>query len=209
MNPAPPPDRSALVVVDYQNDFCHVDGAISKLGQDTESARVILPNVKRLVDLARAAGVPRIFVRVSHSEWTDSPSWVERGSGATILDTKRIPVAREGTWGARLYELEPRDDELVLTKHRYSAFAFTPLMLALQAKGADHIVLAGVQTNVCVHATARDAVQTGFLPVIVEDCVAAATDTEHEVALADIKARLGSVVSLNDVAAAWNVPAIA
>jgi ureidoacrylate peracid hydrolase len=112
-------------------------------------------------------------------------------------------VAREGTWGAELYALDARPDELVLTKHRYSAFAHTPLRLVMQAKGATHIVLAGVQTNVCIHGTARDAVQDGFVPVVVEDCVAAGTDLEHETALADIRQRMGTVTTLDELRAGW------
>lgn len=197
------PSRCVLAMVDYQNDFCHEDGAIAKLGQPTESARAILPNIVELIDAARDAGVPRVFVRVAHSEWTDTPGWAQRGAGGDILDVEKVPVAREGTWGAEFYGLEPREDELILTKHRYSAFAHTPLKLVLAAKGATSLVLAGVQTNVCIHASARDAIQEGFIPVVVEDCVAAGTPIEHDTALQDIATRMGPVVKLNDVKDAW------
>jgi ureidoacrylate peracid hydrolase len=192
-----------LVVVDYQNDFCHPDGAITILGQSTESARAILPGLQRLIQTARGAGVPRVFFRVAHSEWTDAPAWRARGAGGDILDTSRLRIAEEGSWGAEFYELEPRKDELILAKHRYSAFAHTPLKLVLQAKQASHVVLAGVQTNVCVHATARDAVQEGFTPVVVEECVAAGTEVEHRVSLEDIRTRMGPVVSLDPLCAEW------
>jgi ureidoacrylate peracid hydrolase len=201
------PAHCLLAIVDLQNDFCHEDGAIEQLGQDTSGARALRPNLEALLEGARAAGVPRVFVRVAHSEWTDGPAWHSRGGLSGILDVRRIPVAREGTWGAELYAIEPREDELVLTKHRYSAFAHTPLELVMQARGATHIVLAGVQTNVCIHSTARDAVQEGFVPVVVEDCVAAATAIEHETALADIRQRMGFVTTLDEVLTAWGVPA--
>jgi ureidoacrylate peracid hydrolase len=197
------PERCLVALVDYQNDFCHEDGAISRLGQDTSFARDLLPKVETLLALARDAGVPRVHVHVVHSEWTDAPAWHARGSGGQILDVARIPVVERGSWGAEPYGLEPRPDELVLVKHRYSAFAYTPLKLVLQARGATHLLLAGVQTNVCIHATARDAVQDGFVPVVVEDCVAAGTPLEHETALADVRQRMGAVVSLADLRAAW------
>lgn len=197
--------NTVLVIVDYQNDFCHEDGAINKLGQPTEGSRAILPNLRELIDAARSAAVPRVFVRVAHSEWTDAPAWQRRGAGGSILDTSRIPVAREGTWGVEFYQLKPGPEDLVITKHRYSAFAHTPLKLVLQAARAETVMLAGVQTNVCIHASARDAVQDGFLPVVVEDCVASATDLEQETALSDIRARMGEVVSLADVRSAWGV----
>jgi ureidoacrylate peracid hydrolase len=201
----PAPDETVLCLVDYQNDFCHPDGAIARLGQSTEAARALLPRLLELVDAARAAEVWVVYARVAHSRWTDAPAWRRRGAGGEILDTERIRVAEEGTWGADLYELAPRPDELVMTKHRYSAFAHTPLRLVLQSRPARCIALAGVQTNVCVHATARDAIQDGFLPIVVEDCVAASTPAEHEGALLDIRARMGASASLEEVRKAWGV----
>jgi ureidoacrylate peracid hydrolase len=197
--------ETVLIVVDYQNDFCHEQGVIAKLGQSTRRAREILPSIQELLSAARTADVPRIFVRVAHSPWTDTPEWMGRGAGGTIIDAERRPIAREGTWGAELYELVPQPDDLVLTKHRYSAFAHTPLALILQAQRSRTVTIAGVQTNVCVHATARDAVQNGFIPVVVEDCVAAGTDLEHQVALEDIRTRVGKVVTLEDVRRSWGV----
>jgi ureidoacrylate peracid hydrolase len=197
--------QTVLTIVDYQNDFCHEDGAIAELGQSTRRAREILPSIEELLAAARAAGVPRVFVRVAHSQWTDTPAWLRRGAGGTIIDAERRPIAREGTWGAELYKLVPQPDELVLTKHRYSAFAHTPLALILQAQGAETVTIAGVQTNVCVHASARDALQHGFVPVVVEDCVAAGTDLEHQVALEDIRARIGRVVSLEELRRSWGI----
>ena len=197
------PARCLVALVDFQNDFCHEDGAISRLGQDTSGARVLLPKIEALLALARDAGVPRVHVHVVHSEWTDAPAWHDRGGGGQILDVARIPVVARGSWGAEPYGIEPQADELVLIKHRYSAFAYTPLQLVMQARGASHLLLAGVQTNVCIHATSRDAVQDGFVPVVVEDCVAAGTPLEHETALADIRQRMGRVVSLAELRAAW------
>jgi ureidoacrylate peracid hydrolase len=203
MSAAPDPGRCVVALVDYQNDFCHEDGAIERLGQDTSGARELLPRIEQLLALARAAGVPRVHVHVVHSEWTDAPAWKARGGGGEILDVARLPIAARGSWGAEPYGIAPADDELVLVKHRYSAFAYTPLRLVMQARGASHLLLAGVQTNVCVHATARDAIHDGFVPVVVEDCVAASTPLEHETALADIRQRMGRVVSLSDLRAAW------
>jgi ureidoacrylate peracid hydrolase len=203
MTVVPDPASCLVALVDYQNDFCHEDGAISRLGQDTSGARDLLPNLEALLALARSAGVPRVHVHVVHSEWTDAPAWHARGSGGQILDVARLPVVERGSWGAQPYGVEPQPDELVLVKHRYSAFAYTPLRLVMQARGATHLLLAGVQTNVCIHATARDAVQDGFVPLVVENCVSAGTPLEHETALADIRQRMGRVVGLADLRAAW------
>jgi ureidoacrylate peracid hydrolase len=197
-------ERCLLAVVDVQNDFCHPDGAYAQLGQPVELMAGVVPAIERLLGVARRTGVPRVFVRVTHSEWTDDPAWLARGAGGPVLDIERIPITRAGTWGAEFYGIEPRPDELVLTKHRYSAFAYTPLALAMRAKGASTIVLAGVATQVCVHATARDALFAGFLPVVVEDATASITEEAHRRALADITSFIGRVVSIADLERAWD-----
>ena len=190
----------ALVLIDYQNDFCHLDGAVAQSGHSVEAGSAIYPQIAELIASARAAGVPRIFVRVAHSEWTDTPAWTHRASGKAIFE---VPLVREGTWGAEFFKIEPQPDELVMTKHRLSAFLYTPLKLVLQAKQVRSVVLAGVQTDVCVRAIALDAMQEGFVPVVVEDCVATRDDAAHDQALDEIRTRVGHVVKLSDIRSAW------
>lgn len=196
-------ERCLLAVIDVQNDFCHEEGAYARLGHPVGPMAAVVPNVCRLLDVAREVGVPRVLVRVAHSEWTDDPAWLQRGAGGEILDIERVPIAREGTWGADFFGIEPGPDEFVLTKHRYSAFAYTPLELILRARGASTIVLAGVATHVCVHATARDALFAGFLPVVVDDGTAALTEEAHKTALTDIKSFIGQVVTISDLESVW------
>lgn len=197
------PARCLLAVVDVQNDFCHEEGAFARKGHSVSAAAAVVPNIRKALDVARGAGVPRVLVRVAHSEWTDDPSWSRRGAAGAMLDLPRIPVAREGTWGSEFYELEPDPEAIVMTKHRYSAFVHTPLELYLRARGASTIVLAGVATDVCVHATARDALHAGFLPVVLEDGTASHSLAAHERALEDIRSFIGTVATLAGLEDAW------
>lgn len=201
------PARCLLAVIDVQNDFCHADGAFARMGHDVGHAAAVLPGIRRALGIARRADVPRVLVRVVHSGWTDDPAWAARGSAGSTIDVDRVPVAREGTWGAEFFELEPDPDARVLTKHRYSAFAYTPLELHLRARGATTIVLAGVATDVCVHSTARDALFAGFVPVVLEDACASHRVDAHERALDDVRAFLGRVASVADLERAWRVAA--
>lgn len=197
------PDRCAVVVVDLQNDYVDADGAIARMGQDTTAGRAILPAVHRLIDAARSAGTVVIYVRTTHGPWTDTPAWRTRGSTGSDLAVDSVPLVQAGTWGAELYELSPRDDELVVTKHRYSAFAYTALELNLRARGVDTVVLAGVQTDVCVEATATDALMRGFHPVLVAECVATATPERQAEGLRRFTSHLGNIVDLGRLAQAW------
>jgi ureidoacrylate peracid hydrolase len=115
----------------------------------------------------------------------------------------RTPIVEAGSWGADFYRVRPRDDELVITKHRYSGFAFTPLELALQTLRATNVLICGTATNVCVEATARDAIMRGYYPVIVANCVASGQAHLHRSALEDMEEYLGAVVPLADVREAW------
>lgn len=197
------PERCLLAVIDVQNDFCHEEGAYGQLGHPLDMVRGAVPNIRKVLELAREGGVPRVLVRVAHSDWTDDTAWLERGGSGPVLDIKRTPVCREGTWGSQFFELEPGPEDMVLTKHRYSAFVHTPLQLYMRAKGATTIVLVGVATNVCVAATARDGLHAGFLPVVVEEGTAAHDAEAHEHALTDIRNFVGPVVSTADLESEW------
>jgi nicotinamidase-related amidase len=81
-----------------QNDFCSEDGAAARLGQDIEPVRAIVENVVTLIEGARKAEIPRVFVRVEHDRFFDTPAWLARGRAGTTLDGDQIPVVEKGSW---------------------------------------------------------------------------------------------------------------
>jgi ureidoacrylate peracid hydrolase len=202
-------DRCALVVIDMQNDYFHEDGALARMGHDTAHSRDQVPSVLELIELARDADVPRIFVRQTHSHWFNTAGWLSRGRDGAALDVVRNPIVEDGTWGAEFFAVEPREDELIVTKHRYDAFQYTPLELALRAKQRDTLLLCGVATDVCVRYTAVSAVTNGFFPILVEDCSLSATAEQQQRSVQAYSEYIGTVASLADVRAAWGVPVAA
>lgn len=72
------PDRTALVIVDVQNDYCHPDGALAAGGNDVAGVKAMMPRLHSLIDAARAHGVPVIFIQTFHEKATDSPVWASR-----------------------------------------------------------------------------------------------------------------------------------
>jgi ureidoacrylate peracid hydrolase len=201
------PRRCAVVVVDVQNDFCHPDGAMSRYGYDTAPVRQMVSRIADLLDAARTHSVPRIYLQVQHDEWSDDPAWLARSSTGGRIELAEFPLVQADSWGAQLYGLSPAEDELVLAKPRYSGFAYTALELALRAKRRDTVLLAGVATNVCVRATAVDAVTHGFVPVLMTDATAAMSATEHQAAVREFRAFYGPVAQIDEVRAAWAYPA--
>lgn len=197
------PDRCALLVVDLQNDYCHPEGALAERGADVHAAATAAAATAVSLDAARAAGVPCIHLRTEHSSWTDTPAWVMRGSTGDVLDVADTPVVLAGTWGAEPFVVDAGPEDRVITKHRYSGFAYTSLELSLRARGRETVVLAGVTSDVCLRATALDALTRGFLPVLMRDCSASTTPRRHEEALEQFAGSLGPVVDSATVRAAW------
>jgi ureidoacrylate peracid hydrolase len=186
---------SAVLVIDVQNDFCDDDGVHGHRGSDLQWVQAVVEPTERLLEEARRHDVPVIFVRTHHDRWSDKESYYLRDSPVGILHHMQ-PNGR----GSEFYRLEPRPDEYVLTKRRYSAFFGTELDILLRNLGTQRLILAGVATNVCVETTARDACMRDFDVVVVRECVAAYSEAAHNAALANIDRHFGRLVDVAHVA---------
>jgi len=183
------PSRTALLVVDVQNDFCDSQGAFAKKSANLSHVEKAVEHLIFLIDRCRQFTVPIIFVRTIHSAWTDSRSWLGRfgGTGREYL------VCRQGSWGAEFYMVEPLECDCVVTKHRFSGFSRTDLDLVLRSRGIETLLVSGVVTNVCVETTARDAFNLDYDVILVEDCCGAYFSDEHTSTLNNIRKYFGLV----------------
>jgi ureidoacrylate peracid hydrolase len=193
-----------LLTVDVQNDYCHEQGALAKGGADVRELQRAARYIETLLECARSVGIPRTHVRTEHDACYDDAAWLKRGTSGHTLDVQQFPIARQGSWGSEFYRIRPRPDELVIVKHRFSAFAYTDLELVLRTSRIDTVVLCGVTTNVCVNITGIDALMRGFYPVIVREAVAAPTAAEHVSALETFTQYFGKVIDLAAIQKAWN-----
>jgi len=193
------PNYAALVVVDVQNDFVSPEGSASKRGEDVGAAMAMVPNLLRFIDQARRVGLTTVYIRTTHSEWTDTPSWIYRTSQKGGLST-----CREGTWGAELYAgISPLPTERVVIKHRYSAFINTDLNTVLKARNIQSVLVCGVATNVCVETTARDAYMYDYYVTMIDDCSAAYETKLHLGTLENMRRHFGLVVSSAEIIDTW------
>lgn len=193
------PQWAGLLVVDVQNDFVSPKGSSAQRGEDVSAAEAMVPRLIRLIEEARRVSLPVIYVKTTHSEWTDTPSWLYRKSQEKALNT-----CREGSWGAEFYDgISPLPQERVVIKHRYSAFINTDLNTVLKAKGIQSVLVTGVATNVCVETSARDAYMYDYYVTMVEDCVAAYNAKLHENTLENIRRHFGLVASSEEIMATW------
>jgi ureidoacrylate peracid hydrolase len=190
------PGRTALVVIDDQNDFLHPDGWYARSGIDISHMRRVIEPTKELVAEARRRAVPVI--------WTRHGFRGEHDAG--VLFHLR-PILRHGglrldTWGWELLdELEPREDDWYVEKTRLSAFFQTRLELVLRGLDAQTVLFAGVLTNQCVAATTKDACFRDFLPIVVEECTGTTLPHLHEPALEMVSVGWGQVRSLEETLA--------
>lgn len=155
------PRATAVVVVDMQHDFIAPGAAL-----ETPMGRAIFPKLQRVLQHARDTGMLVIYTAHAHrrdgsdlglfgeiwSQIADRKALVDGGSGVEVVA-----------------EVAPLESELVLKKHRYSAFFGTDLDLILRTNKIDNVVVTGVTTENCCHATARDAMFQGFRVAFIAD----------------------------------------
>ncbi len=195
------PARSALLVIDVQNDYCHPNGALGRHGADLGSVAPALANIQRLIEAARLSGAAVFFVRNWHEAWANSPGWRAR-------TPRQSEAAQARSWGAEFYGVTPAPGEPVIDKQRYDAFIGTPLDSALRALGRGTLVLTGFGTNVCVESTARHAVFLDYHIVFAGDATGTADGTAaHEATLATIARHFGPVSVTSEIVAAWRAHA--
>jgi len=186
------PARTALVVVDMQNGFCHPDGSLHAPGSEAAIDPVV-----DLVDRAREAGAAVVYTRDVHTEaqFEDAHYYDEFDRwGEHVL---------EGSWDADLVDaLQPRredPDEHVVEKHTYDAFYRTDLAGWLDSHGVDDLAICGTLANVCVLHTAGSAGLRDYRPILVEDAVGYIEDDHREYALDHADWLFGEVVSSSDL----------
>jgi nicotinamidase-related amidase len=150
------PARTALIVVDMQNDFVSDGGSLL-----VPDAAATVPVIADLLSLARESGMRVLFSQDTHRD--GDPEW-------SIWPEH----ARENTWGWQIVDaLAPREDETVIRKVRYDAFYGTPLDHLLRLWGVGTVVLCGTVANICVHYTAASAALRWYDVVVAKDAVSA------------------------------------
>ncbi len=160
------PARSALVVVDMQNDFVKEGGSL--LVPDAEGT---IPNIRILLDLARESGMKVVFTQDTHNE--GDPEW-------EIWPEH----AREGSWGWEIVEeLAPLAGETVIRKVRYDAFYGTALDHLLRTWDVETLIICGTVANICVHYTAASAALRWYEVVIPRDATSALDPFDLEASL--------------------------
>ena len=174
--------KPCLLIIDFVQAYLQPD---SPIYAGVEPA---LAATRRLLALARAKGVLVVHTNVE---------FLRGGLNGGVF-YRKIPLLRIFEAGSPLGafppELTPLPTELVVTKQYASAFFGTSLASTLTAAGVDTLLIAGVSTSGCVRATATDACQHGFVPIVVRDAVGDRHEKVHESNLFDLQAKYAEVM---------------
>ncbi|MGB6657938.1 MAG: isochorismatase family cysteine hydrolase [Xanthobacteraceae bacterium] len=200
------PAHSALILVDVLNDFCAEGGAMHREGCNLSMVKDMMPRLERLLAAAREVGTCCIWIQCAYNTPANhylSEVWLEhcdrRRKGAYIA----FPVCQPGEWNSAFYQIAPRPDEVIVTKHRYGAFEGTDLDLILRSCGIRSVVMTGVATNVCVETTSRQAFMRDYYVVMAADCCATYSQAAHDATLDNIDRFFGQVVSSDEIMTCW------
>ncbi|MGK7913358.1 MAG: cysteine hydrolase family protein [Synechococcus sp.] len=175
--------KTALIVVDMQNDFCHPDGWLAHIGVDIAPARQPIDPLQNLVPTLRDSGVPIVWLN-----WGNRPDllnisaatrYVYDSTGCGIglgdpLPSNQTPVLQVNSWAAAIVdELQPLASEGIrVNKYRMSGFWDTPLDSILRNLGRTTLLFAGVNADQCVMVTLQDANFLGYDCLLLKDCTA-------------------------------------
>jgi nicotinamidase-related amidase len=177
------PKTTAVVLIEYQNDFTSEGGVLHGAVEDVMDKTNMLANTKRVVDAARAAGVT-----VMHAPITFAKGYGELGAHPYgilkgVVDGECFV---KDSWGAAIIdELAPQEGDIVIEgKRGLDTFASTNLDFILRSKGITTIVLGGFLTNCCVESTMRTGYEHGYQVLTLTDCMAATSPEQHDNAIA-------------------------
>jgi ureidoacrylate peracid hydrolase len=194
------PAHTAVLVIDMQNDFCDQKGYVETVvGKDVSACRAVVPEIMALVGAARAQNVPVFWIKANYD-----PDRLPEGMLVKQREKSSAICCGTGSWGNELYGVQVAAREAIIEKSSYSAFAGTGIEEQLRRRGVRTLVFAGVQTNVCVETSLRDAVCRGFYAVLASDCVASHTQPLHEATLKNVQFLFGDVLDRTAIAAAWS-----
>ncbi|MDY6781243.1 MAG: cysteine hydrolase family protein [Cyanobacteriota bacterium] len=174
--------KTAFLVIDMQNDFCHPDGWLAHIGVDVTPARTPIEPLQQVLPVLRSRDVPIIWVN-----WGNRPDLLNispalrhvynpTGAGVGLgdpLPKRNAPVLTQGSWAAAVVdELQQQPEDICVDKYRMSGFWDTALDSILRNLGKTTLFFAGVNVDQCVMLTLQDANCLGYDCILIQDCAA-------------------------------------
>lgn len=177
--------NSALLVMDLQAAI------VGRL----ENGQAFVSNVVKAIEKARAKGLPVIFVRVGFRK--DAPEISSLNKSFSVSKTQLMGVDPE-VFMKFVPEIEPHEEDILVTKRRISAFAGSDLEVVLRGLDVRHLVLTGVSTSGVMLSTVREAADKDFQLTVISDCCTDFDPEVHRVLTEKVFPRQAEVVALEN-----------
>ncbi len=173
------PSKTALVLIEFQNDFTSPGGVFHDAVKGVMDSTEMLAKTKALVEQARAKGVTIMHAPITFAKGYGEITKHPYGILAGVVDNGAFV---KGEWGAEIVDdLAPQPGDIVVEgKRGLDAFASTNIDFMLRSKGIQTVVLGGFLTNCCVESTMRSAYENGYEVITLTDCTAATSQEEHD-----------------------------
>lgn len=188
----------AILLVGFQNDYFHADGALYGVVEQSVRESQVLPHTLELLDRIEGSGALVLNLPLLYS-----PDYSELRNPVGLLETIReVGAFCRGTHGSAVIdEISARADqvETLEGKTGFNAFLGTKLGERLAEAGIETVVVAGILTSICIDSTARAAVESGYRTVVLSDCSAGKSSIEHDFYCNDVFPNYADVVD----SAAW------
>ncbi|AYF49011.1 MULTISPECIES: cysteine hydrolase [unclassified Pseudomonas] len=175
------PHTTALVLIEFQNDFTTQGGVFHDAVKDVMHATDMLANTATTVQQARKLGVKIVHLPISFAAGYPELTTRDYGILKGVADGNAFSA---GTWGAEITATLSQDssDIVVEGKRGLDGFATTGLDLVLRNNGIQTLVVAGFLTNCCVEGTVRSGYEKGYNVVTLTDCTATFTEEQQQAA---------------------------
>lgn len=208
--------RTAVIVVDMENDFGTKGGMFDRAGIDISMIQKVINPTSNVLAAARRAGIKIIYLKMGyHEDLSDigseeSPNRVRHLMFMHVGDTIIAPngsksrILIRDSWGTDIVpELKPQTGDIVIYKTRFSGFYKTELDSILKQLDKRYLIITGCTTSICVESTVRDAMFRDYSSIVLEDCTAepigySLPRSNHEASLLSIQTLLGWVSSSNE-----------
>ena len=213
------PARTALIVVDMQNDFGAEGGMFDRAGIPISGIQAAVAPTARALAAARRAAIRIVYLKMqfepdlSNAGGAEAPNLIVHrrlgvGQPVQAPDGRQSRILIRDSWNTDILpDLAPQDGDIVVSKHRFSGFFETDLDATLQELGVTSLIFTGCTTSVCVESTLRDAMFRDYRCLLLEDCTAEPIGdglprSNHDASLLVVEALFGWVSNSADLIAA-------
>ncbi len=169
--------KSALILVDCQNDFLAEKGVLHPAVVDSLNANDVVRNINRSIASAREQGIPIIFTSMC---FTEDYSEMGENPYGILATVKQSGAFIRNTWGSAIAEeIDSNEDDIVIQKNTMCAFKQTNLKEILGEQGISRLIFGGLVTDLCLETSVRSAYDMGYEAISLIDCMASINQAAH------------------------------